>query len=109
MLAPIPLEKRKPFPAPSLAVFVGLQMLDILTTILGLRLGASEASMFLGQLMRVGPMAALLIAKIMAALLVSAALKFRRPRVVVFLNYWFAALVTWNLGMILFARLRMGA
>ncbi len=108
MLAPISLAKRRAFPAPSLTVFVVLQVLDILTTIMGLRMGAQEASLFLGQLMRVGPVAALLIAKIMAVLLVSAALKFKRPHLVVFLNYWFAALVTWNLGMILLARLRMG-
>jgi hypothetical protein len=50
--------------------------------------------------------AALLLAKIMAVLLVSLALKFKRPRVVVFLNYWFAAVVSWNLGMILLAQFR---
>ena len=94
MLAPLPVRNRRPFPAPSLTVFVVLQLLDILTTLMGLQMGAREASMFLGQLMRVGPVAALLIAKIMAVLLVAAALKFKRPRVVVFLNYWFAALVT---------------
>ncbi len=36
-----------------------------------------------------------------AVFLVAAALKFQRPRLVVFLNFWFAAIVTWNLGMIL--------
>ncbi len=71
-------------------------------------MGAQEASMFLGQLMRVGPVAALLIAKIMAVLLVATALKFKRPRVVVFLNYWFAVLVSWNLAVILITRLRTG-
>ena len=91
----------RPFPAPSLTVFVALQMLDMLTTLLGLQLGAKEASLFLGGLMKVGPLAALLIAKIMAVLLIATALKYKRPRVVVFLNYWFAAVVTWNLGMIL--------
>jgi len=80
-----------------------LQMLDMLTTLLGLQLGAKEASLFLGGLMKVGPLAALLIAKIMAVLLIATALKYKRPRVVVFLNYWFAAVVTWNLGMVLAA------
>jgi hypothetical protein len=106
MLAPTPV--KRPFPAPSLTVFVVLQVLDILTTLLGLLVGAREASMFLGQLMRVGPVAALLIAKIIAVLLVSVAIKFRRPRVVVFLNYWCAALVTWNLGMILLSGFGLG-
>jgi hypothetical protein len=92
----LPFFPRKEFPAPSLSVFVALQTLDILTTLIGLRVGASEASFFVGRLMRAGPLAALLIAKIFAVLLVALALKFKRPRVVVFLNYWFAVVVTWN-------------
>ena len=95
----------RPFPAPSLTVFVALQVLDMLTTLIGLHLGAREASLFLANLMRVGPVAALLIAKILAVFLVAVAMRYKRPRVVVFLNYWFAAVVTWNLGTILTAEL----
>ena len=98
----------KPFPRPSLIVFVALQLLDVLTTLIGLRIGASEGSMFIGHLMNVGPVAGLLISKIFAVLLVTVALKFRRPRVVVFLNYWSAAVVTWNLLVILLSALRQG-
>src|SRR5207253_2368685 len=97
---------RRPFPVPSLTVFVTLQVLDILTTLIGLQMGAEEASFFLSRLMTVGPVAALLIAKITAVLLVAMALRFKRPRVVVFLNYWFAVVVTWNLGTIVLAQLR---
>jgi len=93
------------FPAPSLTVFVALQVLDILTTLLGLRLGADESSLFLARLMQVGPFAALLISKLFAVFLVAAALRLQRPRIVVFVNYWFAAIVSWNLLMILAARL----
>jgi hypothetical protein len=92
-------------PAPSLGVFVALQALDIFTTLLGLQLGAREGSVFLGRLMRAGPLVALSIAKIIAVLLVAMALRFKRPRVVVFLNYWLAAVVTWNLVVILTAQL----
>jgi hypothetical protein len=95
----------RPFPAPSLTVFVALQVLDILTTLLGLQIGAHESSFFVSRLMNTGPVAALLIAKIIAVLLVTLALRFQRPRIVVFLNFWFAAVVTWNLGTILFAQL----
>ena len=63
-------------------------------------MGAREASLFIGRLMHAGPIAALLIAKIFAVLLVAMALRFQRPRFVVFLNYWFAVVVTWNLVMI---------
>jgi hypothetical protein len=97
---------RREFPAPSLTVFFSLQALDVVTTLLGLRLGASEASFFVGRLMKLGAVEGLLISKLMAVILVAAAIGFRRPRVVVFLNYWFAALITWNLVTILasFAR-----
>jgi hypothetical protein len=94
------------FPAPSLTVFVALQVLDIFTTLIGMRMGASESSLFIGRLMHAGPVAALLIAKLFAVVLVMIALKVRRPRTVVFLNYWFAVIVTWNLVMIAVAGLR---
>jgi hypothetical protein len=102
----IPERFRRDFPAPSLTVFVTLQVLDILTTLLGLEMGARESSFFIGNLMTIGPIAALLIAKIIAVLLVALALKFERPRIVVFLNFWFAAVVAWNLGTILFAQIQ---
>jgi hypothetical protein len=101
----LPFRTQREFPAPSLSVFVALQMLDILSTILGLRLGASESSVFIAGLMRMGPFQALLVSKILAVFLVAAALKLQRPRLVVFLNFWFAAVVTWNLAMILLAEL----
>ena len=40
----IPHRFQRSFPAPSLTVFVTLQVLDILTTLLGLQMGAREAS-----------------------------------------------------------------
>jgi hypothetical protein len=88
---------RRDFPAPSLTAFVSLQTLDILTTLIGLRVGAAEGSIFLARLMRLGPVAALLISKIFAVFLVTVALRMKRPRVVVFLNYWFVVVVSWNL------------
>ena len=91
-------------PAPSLTVFVALQALDILTTLVGLQLGAREGSIFLGRLMRAGPLGALLIAKIIAVMLVAIAMRFERPGVVVLLNYWLTAVVSWNLVIILMSQ-----
>lgn len=88
---------RREFPAPSLIAFVSLQTLDVLTTLIGLRVGASEGSIFISHLMQIGPVAALLISKIFAVFLVATALRLKRPRVVVFLNYWFVLVVAWNL------------
>jgi hypothetical protein len=84
---------------PSLSVFVFLQVLDILTTLIGLRLGAGEASAFIGRLMHMGVVPALMISKILAVILVLIALR-GRPRIVVLANIWFAAVVTWNLTLI---------
>ena len=63
-------------------------------------MGALETSVFIGRLMQIGPVAGLLLSKILSALLVALALKFRRSRLVVIVNYWFCAVVTWNLLMI---------
>jgi hypothetical protein len=98
--------RARQFPAPSLTVFVALQTLDILTTLIGLRMGAGESSFFLARLMRMGPVAGLLISKLFAVFLIAAALRMRRPRIVVFVNFWFAAVVTWNLAMILVVQSR---
>src|SRR5690348_8046667 len=101
-----PLGFGKPFPQPSLTVFVILQVLDILTTLIGIAMGAREASIFVGQLMNAGPVGGLLLSKIFAVFLVASALRFKRPRLVVFLNYWFAEVITWNLAMIVITQVR---
>jgi hypothetical protein len=90
----------RPFPRPSLSLFVALQVLDLLTTMIGLQLGAVESSVFIGRLIQTTPMTGLLIAKIVAVILVALAVKFRRPRIIVVLNYWSALVVAWNLVMI---------
>jgi len=92
---------RREFPEPSLTVFFALQALDVLTTLLGLRAGAHEGSLFISQLMQIGALPALLLVKGVASALVLAAFAFKRSRVIVFLNFWFAAVVTWNLFIIL--------
>jgi hypothetical protein len=93
----IPFQIRRSFPVPSMSVFFALQALDVLTTLIGLRMGAREASFFVGRMLAIGPVSGLLISKCFAVILAAAALGFQRPRVVVFLNYWFAVLIAWNL------------
>jgi len=94
---------RRGFPEPSIIVFLGLQALDVLTSLLGLRVGAKETSFFVGRLLSLGPVEGLLISKCFAIILAAAALGFHRPRVVVFLNFWFAIVIAWNLGTILWS------
>jgi hypothetical protein len=102
----VPARLHREFPTPSLTAFVTLQVLDILTTMIGLQMGAGESSVFIGRLMQVGPVAALLISKLLAVVLVTIALKMQRPRIVVFLNFWFVGVVSWNLVMILITGFR---
>jgi hypothetical protein len=83
-----------------MTVFFALQALDVLTTVTGLQMGAKEGSVFIARMLEMGPMMALLISKIFALLFVAVAFRFQRPRIIVFLNFWFAAVVTWNLAMI---------
>jgi hypothetical protein len=85
------------FPTPSVGMFLVLQILDVLTTLIGLRLGAQEGSTFIGHLLQTGPLSGLLISKILAAGLAAIAVFLNRKRLLVFLNLWFAAVVAWNL------------
>jgi hypothetical protein len=80
-----------------MAVFVYLQSLDVMTTLLGFELGASEASPFIRILMFAGPRAGVLISKLVALGLAAACLWLGKRHVLRWANYWYAALVLWNL------------
>jgi hypothetical protein len=95
------------FPAPSLATFISLQALDVLTTLIGLRGGAEEANAFICRAMQLGPITGLAISKAIALILLAAALGFRRHRVIVVLNFWYSGVVTWNLVVIFAALCRV--
>jgi len=88
-------------------VFVSLQILDVLTTLLGLSLGAGESSVFVAKLIQSGPVSGLLLSKAIALSLAMWALVANRERLVRFVNFWFAALVGWNLLVISVARSRL--
>ena len=92
---------------PVLQVFVYLQLLDFLTTILGFRVGASEASPFVGVLMHAGAVTGVLISKLLALGLGGICLWLGKYRMLYWANYWFAALVLWNIFVILTAAARI--
>jgi hypothetical protein len=87
--------------SPSLQVFLYLQLLDALTTLLGFRAGLSEASPFIRMLVEVGPLAGLLADKVIAVVLAVVCVWSGRARLIRWVNYWYAALVTWNIVLIL--------
>ncbi|MGC9947666.1 MAG: DUF5658 family protein [Bryobacteraceae bacterium] len=91
------MQQENVFPTPSVGLFLGLQILDILTTLIGLHLGAQEGSTFIGRLLQSGPVSGLIISKILAAGLAAFAVFLNRKRILVFLNIWFGAVVGWNL------------
>ena len=47
-------------------IFIYLQLLDLLTTLVGFKMGASEASPFIRTLMHVGPVAGVVLSKVVA-------------------------------------------
>lgn len=87
--------------SPSLQVFLYLQLLDALTTLLGFRAGLVEASPFVGMLIGLGPFAGLLADKMFAVLLAVICVRSGRSRMIRWVNYWYAALVIWNIILIL--------
>lgn len=89
-----------------LQVFLYLQLLDFLTTVVGLRLGLVELSPFIRSLMGAGPVFGALLSKVMAIALAGFCLYIHRRRLIQWLNYWYAALVVWNLSIIWIALAR---
>jgi hypothetical protein len=85
----------------ALLVFAYLQILDLLTTLLGFRLGAAEASPFIHLLMHAGPAAGVAISKLVAVALAGICLYLRKKYLIVWINYWYSCLVVWNLVVLL--------
>ena len=83
-----------------LQIFVYLQLLDFVTTILGFQVGASEASPFIRILQSFGPTIGLALSKGLALSLGAACIWLKRERILGLVNYWYAGLVVWNLCII---------
>src|SRR5579863_3205374 len=83
-------------------VFLYLQILDFLTTLVGLKLGIAEASPFIRSLLHFGPSIAVAASKIVAIALAGLCIGLNRSYLLRWINYWYAALVIWNLCNILF-------
>jgi len=86
---------------PYLEVFVYLQLLDLMTTVLAFQLGGQELNPMLRWLMQVGPVTGVTLGKVGACALAGFCVWLKKGHVVRWTNYWFAALVVWNLTMLL--------
>ncbi len=86
---------------PYLEVFVYLQLLDFITTMMGFRLGGYELSPFIRWLTELGPATGVAVAKVAACALAGVCVWLHKERVVRWANYFFAGLVLWNLMQIM--------
>ena len=85
-------------------VFAYLQILDLLTTLVGFRLGAAEASPFIRLLMHAGPAAGVLLSKALALVLGGVCIYLNKQYLIRWISYWYGGLVIWNLMVMLAAR-----
>jgi hypothetical protein len=87
---------------PAVHVFIYLQLLDFLTTLIGFKIGASEASPFIAKLIHASsPAIGVGASKLLGLGIGGLCLLLHRARLVTWINYWYAAIVLWNLGVIL--------
>jgi hypothetical protein len=83
-------------------VFLYLQILDFLTTLIGFRLGASEASPFIAKVIHAtSPEVGVGLTKMLGLGIGALCVATHRARLISWINYWYAALVVWNLSIIL--------
>ena len=84
-------------------VFLYLQLLDLLTTLIGLRVGASEASPFIRLLMHAGPVIGVALSKVIALALGALCVYRQKYHLIRLASYWYGVLVVWNLMVVLAA------
>jgi hypothetical protein len=84
-------------------VFIYLQLLDLLTTLLGFRLGAAEASPFIRLMMHAGPATGVIASKVLALGVGALCVYVNKSHVIRWISYWYGGLVIWNLMVMLAA------
>jgi len=84
-------------------------LLDLLTTLIGFKLGADEASPFIRVLMHAGPVLGVAAAKVMALGLGGLCVYYKKQHVIRWITYWYAGLVVWNLMVMLTAPIQITA
>lgn len=89
-------------------VFIYLQLLDLLTTLVGFKMGAGEASPFIRMLMQAGPATGVAISKLIALALGGLCVYLKKQHLIRWATYWYGALVVWNLMVMLSAPGRVG-
>jgi hypothetical protein len=89
---------------PVIHIFLYLQLLDFLTTMVGFRLGAREASPFIVKLIHAtSPAVGVAASKVVGLGIGGLCLFLNRARLVGWINYWYAGVIVWNMFIILAA------
>ena len=85
-----------------LATFFSLPFVDFLTTLVGLSIGAGEASPVVRWLLGAGagPVLSVGASKLIAVGLGGICLLIHRPHVIRWINYWYGLLAVWNVVVI---------
>ena len=84
-------------------IFIYLQLLDLLTTLVGFKVGAAEASPFIRMLMHTGPVMGVAISKLLALGLGGLCVYLKKYKLIRIATYWYSGLVVWNLMILLAA------
>ena len=88
----------------ALSIFIYLQVLDLLTTILFLKLGLGEASWVVAALVRWSPLLGVMAAKLGTILLALIAVRYQKHRVMQLANVGYSGVVVWNLVCMIVAK-----
>src|SRR5260370_32667558 len=86
---------------PYIQFFIYLQVLDLLTTLVGIKFGVSEASPFVRLMMNWGPTVGVAASKVVALGLAGLCIWVNKQHLIRWVTYWYAGLVIWNLCIIL--------
>jgi hypothetical protein len=82
-------------------IFIYLQLLDLLTTLVGFKLGVREASPFIRMLMYAGPATGVLASKVLALGLGGLCIYYKKNHLIRWVTYWYSGLIVWNLMVLL--------
>ncbi len=87
-----------------LSVFIYLQILDLLTTILFLKMGLPEANWLVALLVRWSPWLGVMLAKLGTIIVALVAVHYHKARVIRLANVGYGGVVVWNLLCMILAK-----
>jgi len=87
-----------------LSIFVYLQVLDFLTTILFLKLGLPEGNWLVAHLVHWSPLLGVLVAKLATIIVALIAMHYHKIRVMRLANFGYGGVVVWNLVIMILSK-----